>query len=419
MEVKLKWSALHLFFVAIAVLISIRIWSFQLISDKVYDFLELLIEIALILIVVINYGKIRNSILLFSNNIKLFICISIISSFGAAIFHDQSYFFSFLIFRNSFFWLLYYVLHIYDIPKKQIVNLLCYIGIVWALLNIVQQYTYPQYFFYTRGDESGGFLREGIYRFMPNSHLYGTFLIFYFFHKFLINKKFPYLIYIVTGLLGFYFIGTRQYALGIFICLLFSTLTVKGKLKFFSIFFLLCCFWLLVTLGGTFLEGYIKLTTDQLGSDDEIRKVAAYFFLFDYWPHWFSTIIGNGEVHLASPYGEEMKYLQEYYQLYRGDVGIIGGFNAFGVFYVINVILLNIKGLKEKLYTEEDKYLRLIFVFSFTLILLSEYYSVVAGIPFYCLIFYLVDKSYENRKEKFVIKTNSIGKIKAISSITH
>jgi hypothetical protein len=147
----------------------------------------------------------------------------------------------------------------------------------------------------------------------------------------------------------------------------------------------------------------INMTVDQM-NDAYIRVLEFKFYMFEFWPHWITYLLGNGKEHAYSSYGYTMEGIHEVLKLYRVDIGIFGSFNTFGIFYVFNVIVIHLKGLQSKFYTIENKYLKLIFINSFLLIGLSDYFTNHSAIIFFCLVFYLVDKKYQdcNVKEQSV-----------------
>ncbi len=128
--------------------------------------------------------------------------------------------------------------------------------------------------------------------------------------------------------------------------------------------------------------------------------LSAKFYLYEYWPHWTTMLTGNGLPHIASAYGREMDLIIQYFRFFRSDVGIVGAFNKFGIFYVIIVFGLIIKCLKIKIHNNEDKYLKLFFFNALFLIITNESFSNERVIPFYCFILYLIDKSIEKYKEE-------------------
>lgn len=411
---KLKFA-----FVCIVALLSIRLWSFHGIPDKFFDALEVAILLPLFYIVLFEYRKTRNQQTAFTNQVILFILVPLISCFAAGFFHDQSIGLSLLILRTNFYWLLYFVLHAFNIPAKKIIHLMIAIGCIWVLLTVVQQYTYPHYYFFTRDESNpdGEFSRAGVFRYMLNHHQYGLFVVLFFYYRFITRKALIDLIIVLIGLVGFYYFGTRQFALAALICMAIASLMQNGVTRLYATLSILVLIIVFLNFKEVLFSDYIEMTQSQLEDDDDIRILAGQFYLFKYWPHWTTYFIGNGFEHFNSPYGKEIINHNEVYRFFRSDVGIIGAFNTFGIFYALNIIWLNVKGLKRKFYSKETKYLKLIFINSLLLLPLSEYYSVPGiGVPFICFILYLVDKSYE---QKLSIQNSAFGTEGKSEIITH
>ena len=395
----IKKYKIQLFLIAIAALIGMRFWSFQSVADNVYEYLEMAVTLSLLVIVLLNYKILLQKESVFKSNVILFIFIPLVSCAGALLFHSQSVLLSLLVQKINLFWLLYFVLHIYNIPARSVVNLMIFIGLVWVAITVVQQFTYPDYYFYSRSEAEGkNILRAGIYRFMVWGHHYGLFVTFYFFYKYLNTKKLYNLVLVLAGLTGFYYFGTRQFIFGVIACIVIAALRQKGIVKLYSILLIVAVSILLIYFENALFGGYIKLTNDQLASNDEIRYLSLNYWLFEYWPHWLAVFLGNGLENFKSAYGQEILKLMENNGLYRTDVGIIGTFNTYGIFYAINIILVNIKGCKNIFYTKNTEYLKLFFWFNLMVLVLNVPYASRQAIPFFCFIFYLIDKAYEDKK---------------------
>lgn len=385
-------------FVALTALVSIKLWSFDKVSEGKLNLLEIAILFAMLGIVLYGYNKIRKNKLLFRYNVHLFLWIPFLSAYGALLYHHQSLGLSLLVLRTNFYWLLYFVLHIFDIPRKKIINLMIFIGAVWIFLTIIQQFTYPHYYFYSRDDSDQSVYRAGVYRFMVVGHQYGDFVLFYFFYNFLITRNIKHLAFAFFGMLGLYFYGTRQFALSAVVCMGVSAFLVSGMHRIYMITFLCIAAAVIFQYRDQLFGQYVELTADQLKYGDDIRMVSANFFLTEYWPGKFARLIGNGAAYATSRYGKEIVNINLYLHFYRSDVGIIGAYNQFGLLYVLNILWVNLKGLTGRYFNYESSYLRLFFLNALLLIVLSEYYSNPTVIPFYCFVLYLSDKAFEEKK---------------------
>lgn len=403
-------------FIFFAILVvSIRLWSFIYIPDRVFDFFEFAIVFITIILLINKWEKLKRKKLLFSNNVKYFMIIPLISSLGAYLYHKQEFYLSLIELRIILFWLLYFLLHAYNINENQIVKLTIKIGLIWSLINIFQQFTFPFYLFKT--DVAKIFQNSktevwtyGVVRYRILGQQFGMFLIFFSFYYFLKTKKILLFLYVIIGLFAFYFYGARQFLFCIILCLVLCSFLISGRFFNFLFIFLFIVGFVLFSNIDLIVGNIIKKTTEQLSSEDYIRYSSADFFLNEFWPknNFFSRFIGNGQSQNLSIYGKEMNRINENFKFFSSDVGIIGGYNKFGVFYVVNVVFTNFKGLSNTFKLQHNKYLLLFFVFAFMTLILSEYYSNPAVIPFYCIIFYLVDIANEQQRSKIQYSNSGI-----------
>ncbi|MCE7059782.1 hypothetical protein [Dyadobacter sp. CY343] len=398
-----KYQNLKFAFVVFATLVSSHLFAFHGVNGRIFDVLEIVVVVACIGILIVSKDR-SPAISIFGTNVKLFLIIPLISALGAAAFHGQELHWSVSVIRTNFFWLLYFVVRVFNIDTKRIVYLIATIGVIWCIITIVQQFTYPMILFYNRDGEDGQeLLRGNIYRFMIDPHYFGVFMTIYFYCESLRKQKFVYMLFVLLGLAGLYYFGTRQVAAAVLGCMAIFTLSLKGRTQIMALGVALALSCFAYAFSDVLFGSFVELTNDQLNSnEDDIRNIAADFFLFDYWPHWMTVFTGNGMENHNSHYGMEMLRMNQELGLYRSDVGLIGAFNLFGIFYVINILWVNIKGISSRYYTGETKYLRLFFVYSLVLVWISEHYSYAAAIPFFCFLFYLVEWSYT---QKIMIRT--------------
>lgn len=387
--------------VVFVMLTSIRLWSFHLIPNVVFVGCEYISIVILVINHLIHNKVFDYSKLNFKTQVGGLIVIPFVSGIGAWAFHNQSFIDSLIITRYSLFWLLYFVLHYFDINPKSIIKLMLFTGCVWAALTVVQQFTYPIYYFFTRSDsyqDNISIYRAGVYRYMLYRHHYGIFLGLFFFHRFLLTKVLKNLIPVLVSIVGFYYFGTRQFAFGFLFCLVALSLMQKGGARALAVTFIVVFCFILYEYQDVLFGDYIEMTSSQISDDDDIRVVAMTYYLLDYWPSALAYLIGNGVPHYKSMYGKEIQSIEQGLGLFRSDIGIFGSFNIYGIFYVINVFWLNLKGLKSQFYNKGTVYLKLVFINSLLLIFITDYYSHISAIPFFCFVLYLVDKSYESKK---------------------
>lgn len=388
--------------VATILLISVSLFSFKLFNDDAYDLLKAGAFFILLVIVAFNTHIFLRSGLHFKPIVLLFLFLPLLSVIGAYVFHDQPVTLSLLLFRYHLFWLFYFALHILDVPKEKVLKLMLFAGCAWAFFTVVQQFTYPIVFFYTKGEGNASLHRANVLRFGIAGQHYGAFVLMYFFYKYLTTKKIYTFAYILLALLGFYYYGFRQLAAASLGCMVLAVWFQKGIAKWgYLILFTLLGFLVIVIFKPTMITHWIELTNEQVNNEDYVRYIAIRFYTFDYWPpHWSAKFFGNGQQHMMSPYGEEMEYITKSLGLWRSDIGIFGTYNLYGALYILNILWVSIKGLTLRFTSHANKYLKLPFWYVTVLLPLNVAYTHGAGMCFFCLLYYLVDKSLNEKEAK-------------------
>ena len=405
MNMFFKNTTLQFGFISLTALISINLWSFQGIDGGMYRIMEAAVLLGMVIVVLFKSSILIKKNLNFKANVHLFIWLPFLSAFGAYLYHEQSFQLSFILLRANFFWLFYFVLHIFEVPKKKLIQLMIFIGCVWALITILQQFTYPTAYFFTRDGESKSILRAGVYRFMITGHQYGLFVLIYFFYQYLISTsrtKIYKLFFVGLGLLGFYYFGTRQFAAAAVLTMGVAILYLRPALRAKYIALMIPVVLVMLLFKDALFGDYIEMTNQQMEfGDEDIRALSASFWLNDYWPHWVTKIIGNGPPHMLSNYGRENEFIISYLHFYRSDVGIIGTYNKYGILYALNIIWVSLRAITIKIPDVKDRYLKILFFNVIFLIVTNESYSNDGVMPYYSFVMYLIDKSievYKNRR---------------------
>lgn len=386
-------------------LLSNGFWAFQLIPDGLGKMFGFTVLGAIILFVLWNTRVFLKPGLKFKTNVLLFFCLPVLGIFGAYIYHDQDFSLSLLLFRDNFVWFFYFLLHIFNLPKERIVKFMVFVGCVWAFLTVVQQFTYPHAYFYTRGEGNASLHRAGVLRFGVPGQQYGAFALLWSFYYYLTTKNRQLLWIVGLTLIGFYYYGSRQLLVSVMGCMGIALFMMKGIGKWGYLFLGLVLGVLVVTvLKPTMLEHMIEMTSEQVNNDDYIRFLAGRFFLFEYWPPGLlPKLLGNGEAHDLSPYGVEMNYIKSVLSYFRADVGIIGVYNTYGLVYILNIVLVSLKGLFLKIPSDKDKYVKLLIYYATVLLPINVSYHHGGGMIFFSFVFYLADKAFEKKEEKEIV----------------
>jgi hypothetical protein len=106
----------------------------------------------------------------------------------------------------------------------------------------------------------------------------------------------------------------------------------------------------------------INLSEQQAGTiKDDIRVRAAQFFLTDFYPNRLAYITGNGAHSMDSAYGRFVESLKSDKGFYQSDLGVIGEYTIYGVFFVAGVLIMLFQAIF-KSYNKEANFIRYFFI---------------------------------------------------------
>lgn len=330
--------------------------------------------------------------------VLLLMLIPFISIFGSYYVHNQSLWTGF---NSTFFsltYLFYFLLYIFKIEEKTVLKLCIIFGLLWTFIEVIQQFTYPHIWFATRYDtfEKAIEVRNGVYRFNIEGREFGLLLLFFSFQKYLDTSKRKYLMGIVTGLVGIYMLATRQIMAAALLSLLYA-LVVMHKLKISTFLGLTVVGLLIYANMDTLFGDYIKMTKDV--DEDYIRFVSYEFFGLEYNKgNVLPMLIGNGLNGRTSSYGMEIENYGDI-GLFREDIGIVGMYSIYGIFYVLVIFLFFIFiFLKRKLI---DTYLLMYVFYMFTTSIMLHHFGYSPHhIMTLCIVLYLINQSITRNKSR-------------------
>jgi hypothetical protein len=387
--------------VLIILIIANRLFSFTLIDDKVFDYMEILVSAILIAVVVVAGRSKYRKQMLFAPFVNIIIFLTLLSAVPAYFFHDQSFGLSVLASRTIFFWLLYYFLHKTSIRKAKLERLLMGLGLLWCSISVFQQFSYPLILFNDLRDQLSSQIqsdvdRGGLLRIYVSGEAFGIFVVFYSWRKIQEKINVKFLIFLVFGIAGIFLTGSRQVVFSVILIIIVDTFFSTRASNLASNKFIIVI--LTVFLGVYFfafeyLAKLIELSLKQkVSSKDYIRNLEINFFLFGYWPHWLTFFLGNGWEHMTSPYGKNVDFIKDVMRFYRSDIGLIGALNKFGLFYCITALSLYYKVIIPRSKIRVPGYIRLIFIY-FLLTSFSAGNHFERGAVYGCLIclLYIID----------------------------
>ncbi len=307
--------------------------------------------------------------------------------------HKQGFEVSLWAQRFMYFYIFYFFLHIFKIPIYQIEKIIFIFGLAYAFAYLLQYFAFPTAIFDVRIDPS----RSTIRIFIPG---FSFMLLAFFFslQELFYKNSLKHIIYLLLFFSILVLSGTRQVIANIalisFLALIFSK-RIKSKLLIYFLAFLaaVAVYFLFHDIINSLLTISQEQTND---AQNEITRLkTTEFFLTDFFPNQLAYITGNGESHQWSAYGREVQSYKMQYGYYLSDIGFIGEYTKYGLFFAIGALMLLIRALKQKL-PQNMLYIKLFFFSNIIALpvgaMFSQPYSIVAV----CLLLYMIDRHIAN-----------------------
>ena len=299
--------------------------------------------------------------------------------------------------------LLYYLLHKWKTDENTIFKFLIGFTAVFGFFEVIQQYTYPTYWFNGReANEITGLLEErmGFWRFYLFGIDYCLLAIMLCFGKILKKEgkqRINYIFFLICAVAVYFFLA-RKDIYAVVSCVAIGTLfyTKKGGIGskiFISV--LLLCAYLFLSNAMTDLN---EQTQTEMGesSEDFIRFVAADYFInsFSNSPLYyiFGSGIPGGKNYLMS----QITYLSENLKIYQDDCGFVGFFSKFGLFGLMTQIYILIKIALN--YKHIDMHLLMFALLQLEISFFDFWGNNTRNLASWAIFLYLLDKNIEKNK---------------------
>jgi hypothetical protein len=309
--------------------------------------------------------------------------------FGAYYFHKQSFAITAITQRFIYFLLFYSLLHVLKPKPKELINIILYIGIIFAVLYLIQSLIYPVKLYSGIMRLDRGTLRIAM---EGSGFLFLAYLIGL--TQFIKTYDIKYLLICILTIVIFILLGTRQIiapaALVTILAVLFSK-KIKSKpiTIILLIFIVLPVYFLFKDIFGAMIE----LTQHEaINFHENSRFKAAIFFLTDFFPNRLSYFIGNGVPSDLSPYGIQVNAFNKLFGFYQSDIGIIGDYSKFGILFVIAQISIYVRITLTRL-PGNLEFVKLNIIASLVTILIGSSFNSADYILIVCISLYLVDIS--------------------------
>jgi hypothetical protein len=326
------------------ILTAISFFQLSAIGESGFKILELLGIVLIVVVFVIHFVYDKGDLFPHRFRLEIFLMFFAVflSMIAAFVWHKQSLQITAIAQRTMYFYIFYFAIHQTRIKSENLQKVILIVAITYTFLFILQFVIYPTIIFESRIDADRGTLRI----FLPGL----SFLLigyFYSFNRIINNQEYKYFFLIVPFLIIFILLGTRQILFTVlFITMLnllvSGTLQSKVLIGFLGIVSLIPLFFAFQEIFNEMIE----LSQKQADSmQEDVRIRAARFFLTDFMPNRLAYITGNGMHSLNSLYGVEVEGYKENLGFYQSDIGIIGAYSRYGIFFLIAALSIVIRVL--------------------------------------------------------------------------
>lgn len=298
---------------------------------------------------------------LFKQQYTLLIMLIFISLFTSMVMaqatREQSFSSTLIAQRAIYYYLFYFLLHQLKIKPSDLEKIFIALGIVHVILYLLQFFFYPKILFDVFMLSDRGTIR--IY--MKGSD-YLVISYFMCIQAFFRTNKIKYLLLTLVFFSIFILLGGRQtMAIMAFVLILFLIYDKKVKSRILlGMLIMACVFLVFIIFQEIFQQLVVQSAKDSRLGADYIRFVSARYFLTDFFKSPLAYITGNGMYSNSTNYGIEIKRLMSH-GYYLGDIGLIGNYAIYGIFFIIGVIGICVKSLRARI-LEAHTYVKYMFI---------------------------------------------------------
>ncbi len=385
-------------------LCSLAFYDFKAISfaKNPLELLGIITVIVLIILFLTYYkGHLFEIKMGFKVPILLMMFFVITSCFYANYNYGQNFVISLYQARGFFFFLLYFIYHIYT-PKVEIVEkILLFLGITGAIIFVAQTLVYPVRII----DSKIFFDRNTLRIFMPGE-VFRVIAYLISINKFFQTTKKKYLLYALLFLTVAVLVGSRTtLAFHILIPVTIIILQKRVKNRIAMLFVIAIAIFTGAILFWSIIEGMILVSQRNASQgDDYVRFAGIRYFIFDFNKYFIANFTGNGIPHESSAYARLMLSLRFKYGFYLSDIGLVGTFIKYGIIYVgiciYLIFYMILKKIPENIIYIKHYFLLLVLIAIFSY---SPFEGGQGGVLIASL-FYIVDKNRVESKKQSLSK---------------
>ena len=294
--------------------------------------------------------------------------------------------------RALYYYLLYFLLHKLRVRIEDIEKIIIAFGIVYILFFLIQYFLFPRIIFDAYVRSTRGTIR--IY--LPGAdYMFITFYlsIQYFFR----TNRFRYIFLALLIIAVFVLTGGRQtMATVVLVVVMFFLFDRKVKSRLTIILFgIIGAVAVFILFQGIFEALFMQSRSDIRSGENYIRLKAIEYYLTDFFKNPAAYLTGNGMYNYYSSYGKEISYNMVHRQFYLGDIGLIGNYVMYGLFFVIGVLGLIIKAFSIKIESRYT-YIKLMFISMVIAIVIAGGFALSDTICAVVLMIYMLDVSNSN-----------------------
>lgn len=383
-------------FIWVIVLFGLKLYTF-LINETIGKALTLgtFLIIATLLVIQIIYGKRSGVKKGFTIEVTFVFISLIISVFAAYLFYDQPLRVTAFAQYEFYIFLFYFLIHRLRPDPDKILNMCVWIGYGYTIIYFLQYLAYPTEITSSRALSDRGTIRILI----PGSEFMVTGW-FIQLTRYFITKKIKYIIGMVPYLIIIILLATRQVMGGMALITIIAVIlsnTLRSKIGVL-ILIVAAIIPFYFMFQGVFDEMIRVSERDSSNFEDDIRVVAARYFLFDLNPNPIWILTGNGMPGPHTSYGQFLYRLSDELGYYQSDVGIIGSFSKFGIFFVLGEVII-ITRLALKKTEEKFKFIK----YNALLMLMTMFTGAglkASTIILLCIMMYLADIDKQQKSFK-------------------
>lgn len=302
---------------------------------------------------------------------------------------------------------LYFLCVKWRISEDFLLRFLIFFSVVFTLLEVVQQFTYPSMLFNGRAaNENTGDVeqRMGLWRCYIFGVDYCILACLFCFQRVMQNSKKAVLLLIVT-FLGVVFFTARKNIFATISCFAVGYIFNLKKASVLNKVLTASIFIAILLILPVYMADLIEQTDNEIDNEDFIRYLAANYFMNDFNDSPLYIIFGSG---LAGSDGslltKQVNYLMENFRFFKSDCGFIGYYSDFGLFGITAMLYLIFRIIKNYKYI--DQYLLLYLLLRIEISFFDFWGNYPRNLAAWCIYLYLVECSILRNKKKII--TNNI-----------